>query len=229
MVDTSQTAQEVSITWADAEPIWRKFYQRHYPLWDERRLEKSIRRLERRFLTDPDHDYEYELQQIKEQVDKSDEEWFSEWLRNWLEEEFMSQSELARQIGAYPSLVSKWVNGVQRPRPEQCRLIAEALGLPLDYVLAHAGHRPADLGTQGEIRREIVALLDHIPEPLLVPLVPMLRGLMAPSVQESTMRRMQEWIAADTEDDPLNDLVTTRPTPSSPAAGKLRNPDGNAS
>ncbi|MDP9354733.1 MAG: helix-turn-helix domain-containing protein [Chloroflexota bacterium] len=178
---------------------------------------------------DFEFDIEWELDTIKREVEQSNEEFFSAWLRSYLEEEDMSQSELAREIGAYPSLVSKWVNGVQRPRPEQCRLIAEALSLPLDEVLAYAGHRPADLGTQGEIRREIVAILDQIPEPLLVPLVPMLRALVTPSVQESTVRRMKEWLAADDEDDPSDDLVIGGQGTRRSTAGNSPKRDGSAS
>ncbi|MDP9469877.1 MAG: helix-turn-helix domain-containing protein [Chloroflexota bacterium] len=229
MTNETQTSDTANFTWEEVEPLYRKYFRRQFPLADEQKIEGMIRRKKRQFGKDPDYDYEYELDQIKSEVEKSNEEWFSEWLRIYLREEFISQSELARRIGAYPSLVSKWVNGVQRPRPEQCRLIAEALGLPLDQVLAEAGHRPADLGTQGEIRREIAALLDQIPEHLLVPLIPMLRGLTAPSVQQSTTRRLQEWLAADDEDDPSGDLVISGRTTRLSTAGNSRRPDGEVS
>jgi hypothetical protein len=51
--------------------------------------------------------------------------------------------------------------------------------IPADEVLVAAGHRPADAAPDTPIRQEIMNLIADLPEPLLAPLVPMLRALKA--------------------------------------------------
>src|SRR5215211_1120923 len=45
---------------------------------------------------------------------------FGTWLRGQLEQRGWNQSDLARRIESYPSLVSKWIRDLQRPQPRQC-------------------------------------------------------------------------------------------------------------
>jgi len=52
----------------------------------------------------------------------------------------VSLRSLARDAGISPSTLSRWVSGKQVPSPELCQKFAEALSLPVERVLALAGH-----------------------------------------------------------------------------------------
>lgn len=102
---------------------------------------------------------------------------FGLWLAGQLHRRGMTMSDLARGIGAYPAVVRRWVRGVQLPKTAQCRAVAAALGLPVDEVLAAAGHRPPDPAAEGGARREAAELLARIPEERIAHLLPRLRAL----------------------------------------------------
>lgn len=55
----------------------------------------------------------------------------------------LNQSELSRKIGVTPDYVRRWLRG-ERPRPEACALIADALGLRRTEVLKLAGYPVED-------------------------------------------------------------------------------------
>jgi hypothetical protein len=72
------------------------------------------------------------------------------------------------------------------------------LGVPLDDVLEVAGHRyhrhveVGDFLVESDIRREIGNILMEIPEALLIPLIPMLRGLAERDAVETALARVKE-------------------------------------
>jgi transcriptional regulator with XRE-family HTH domain len=76
--------------------------------------------------------------------------WVNEPLQNLIRDELTrrekSISDLAREIGSQPSLVSRWMQG-QRPNTESLALLADALGLDVLRLLKLAGHIPADVMT----------------------------------------------------------------------------------
>jgi transcriptional regulator with XRE-family HTH domain len=125
---------------------------------------------------------------------------FGGWLREQLNQRGWSQSDLARKIESHPSLVSKWIRGLQRPEPLQCRRLSSALRVDYGDILTAAGHYwPLNyedvIGstiTESPIRQEFFGLVIDIPEPLLVPLIPMLRALAEPDVAASTLAEVSQ-------------------------------------
>ena len=75
---------------------------------------------------------------------------FRRWLEERLAEKGWTRSDLARatgyvagqkpQRGFWPAQVSAWLNGVRVPEPEQCRRLADALGVDPRTVLRLNGH-----------------------------------------------------------------------------------------
>lgn len=116
---------------------------------------------------------------------------FGDWLRTELDKRGWTLAEFARRLGTWNSLISKWLNNVQRPRPAQCHQIAAALGIDPDLVLDAAGHRPTDIDAPGIVRHECRVLISRIPEDVLLTAIPLLRALADPAVQEETRRRLR--------------------------------------
>lgn len=64
---------------------------------------------------------------------------FGEWLRRELDRAGLSQTELARRMGASPGTISTWANGRRVPGAKSGPALAEALGVPPERVRAAAG------------------------------------------------------------------------------------------
>lgn len=116
---------------------------------------------------------------------------FGGWLTTQLERKGWSRHHFAQRAGLHPPIVYKWTGNEQRPSPRHCVTIADTIGVDLDLVLAAAGHRVRDERVSGVIRAELAVLLNRIPEALLIPLVPMLRGLTERTIQDETQRRLK--------------------------------------
>lgn len=67
---------------------------------------------------------------------------FATWLNDEMDSRGMSQSELGRLLGLPQGSIHHWTSGRNLPRPYFCNLIADALNIDRDTVLAIAGHRP---------------------------------------------------------------------------------------
>ena len=52
----------------------------------------------------------------------------------------ISLRRLARESGVSASTLSRWREGKQVPSPKSCKILAEYLSLPVEHVLAMAGH-----------------------------------------------------------------------------------------
>ena len=52
----------------------------------------------------------------------------------------MSLRCLARESGVIAATLSRWREGKQVPSPNSCKLLAEYLSVPVEHVLAMAGH-----------------------------------------------------------------------------------------
>jgi transcriptional regulator with XRE-family HTH domain len=52
----------------------------------------------------------------------------------------ISLRRLARESGVSASTLSRWREGKQVPSPNSCKLLAEYLSVPVEHVLAMAGH-----------------------------------------------------------------------------------------
>jgi transcriptional regulator with XRE-family HTH domain len=172
--------------WSDAEALYWRIYKRDNPGAAEWQIAEAIDWERLHFERRLPNEREKLVQELRDSLQPSDGKGFGQWLSDALKQQRWSQSELARTMKAHPSLISKWVNGVQRPRTAQCALIAEALEIHFEEVLQAAGHLPSggdhsvlDWIVESEIRDRILQLVGDIPEPLLMPLVPMLEGLVA--------------------------------------------------
>jgi hypothetical protein len=103
---------------------------------------------------------------------------FGRWLIDRLEERSMSKADLARASGIRSGHISRMIY-TSPPETWVCAQIAHALMVPVDEVLVAADHRPADAAPDTPLRKELMALIAELPDPLLAPLVPMLRALKA--------------------------------------------------
>jgi transcriptional regulator with XRE-family HTH domain len=52
----------------------------------------------------------------------------------------ISLRRLSRESGVSASTLSRWREGKQIPSPKSCKMLAEYLSLPVEHVLALAGH-----------------------------------------------------------------------------------------
>jgi transcriptional regulator with XRE-family HTH domain len=68
---------------------------------------------------------------------------FAPWFRRQLDRRAWSRSDFAGRASVSARTVTAWYNGERVPDPPSCDVIADVLGLDLDYVLLKAGHRPA--------------------------------------------------------------------------------------
>lgn len=61
-------------------------------------------------------------------------------LHNILRQRAVPLRRLAMESGVSPSTLSRWLHGQQTPSPKSCQRLAEYLSLPIEQVLALAGH-----------------------------------------------------------------------------------------
>lgn len=101
---------------------------------------------------------------------------FGVWLDVQLARKGWKPADLARATGIYPSTISKYRNGVQVPHAEQARLLADALGVPLETVLDAAGKGPG-LRSASVAQQTAYALVARIPDDLLPLSLPWLEAL----------------------------------------------------
>lgn len=89
---------------------------------------------------------------------------FGEWLRDKLEERGWSYSDLADRCGFSRQFVSQMVNGQRGPGTDSVAEIAQALDLPLEYVMRKAVQLPNNNETvRTEAQVEMVELFQRLP------------------------------------------------------------------
>jgi plasmid maintenance system antidote protein VapI len=183
--------------------LLRQLYQRdswHAATWQiDEAVETQLRsfdswndELKDHFLTSLEREYKQDHAAI-----------FADNLQDWLTRKGWNQSDLARAIGANPSVVSKWVRGKQRPQPDQCARIAEVTRKSADYVLELAGHRPREMTGfrvanqlgMSNVRVEVGGMLNYVPEPMLAVLAPMIRGLIESVSDEKTINALDKTLS----------------------------------
>lgn len=103
---------------------------------------------------------------------------FGRWLMDRLEERDMTRAQLSRATGIRTGHISRMIYEAP-PESWVCAQLAYGLMVPVDDVLVAAGHRPADAAPDTPMKRELMNLIGDLPDPLLAPLVPMLRALKA--------------------------------------------------
>ena len=82
--------------------------------------------------------------------------WLNEGFPLWLQERLTARdwsiSDLADAMGMQTSLISRWMQGTQKPTAKSAAKIADALQISVDEVLTAAGLRPS-LKTDADPRR----------------------------------------------------------------------------
>lgn len=64
---------------------------------------------------------------------------FAERLMYKFEESGMKQVELAEKVGCSPTMVSFWLNGVNKPRRANLEILAEVLGCTEEFLMYGTG------------------------------------------------------------------------------------------
>jgi transcriptional regulator with XRE-family HTH domain len=72
---------------------------------------------------------------------KAQAEHFGSWLREQLKHRGWTQTELAGRMRRNKGVVGNWARGNRIPDPVSCDVLADALFIDRDIVLAEAGHR----------------------------------------------------------------------------------------
>jgi hypothetical protein len=116
---------------------------------------------------------------------------FGGWLTVQLKRKGWNRHAVTVAAGFNQGMVYHWCANTNRPSPKNCTVIAETLGIDLDAVLAAAGYRPADAFATGVVHATLVHLITSIPEPILVPFVPMFRALADPATQDESMVQLR--------------------------------------
>jgi len=91
---------------------------------------------------------------------------FGAWLKREIGRREMTQSDFARATGVSTAVVSQWVQNKRVPTTESLERIADGLRLPIEDVLAAAGH--AVTPAQGPELRRLVGVLtraQHLLDP----------------------------------------------------------------
>lgn len=83
-------------------------------------------------------------------------QYISTYIQDILRQRGSSLRRLASDTGISPSTLSRWLSGGQKPSPQSCHKLAESLSVPVEHVLAWAGHlepmQRADMNALPEFR-----------------------------------------------------------------------------
>lgn len=82
---------------------------------------------------------------------------FGEILRNLIENNDITQKQLAQDINAAPSTISSYVQGVREPDFETLKRLADFFDVSIDYLLGHRSKK-ADSHAEDELLRIFRAL-----------------------------------------------------------------------
>ena len=106
---------------------------------------------------------------------------FAVWFRRELAVREWTAAEFARRSRLSPSTVGKWLRGERLyPTGASAQAIADALGVPIDEVLARAGVARIEGDSDADtLRRRINALVELLPDDRLEIVVDILEGLRA--------------------------------------------------
>jgi hypothetical protein len=122
---------------------------------------------------------------------------FGGWLTVQLKRKGWKRHAFTLAAGVPGGIVYRWFDNTNRPTHKNCTRIAETLGIDVDAVLAAAGYCPPDAFAEGVIHATLVGLITRIPEPLLVPFVPMFRTLAEPANRDEMMTQIKTRLMLD--------------------------------
>jgi transcriptional regulator with XRE-family HTH domain len=134
-----------------------------------------------------------------------------ERVRAWLLEELRvrrwTQVELAARVGVSQSAVAKWLAPVDAPISRlptyaSCVHLADALSLPASLVLEVAGIPGAqgdrsDADSLTPLQRKVIAMIAHIPDPMLELLYHQLVPMVDQHVQEQILNSLANQVRRD--------------------------------
>ena len=120
---------------------------------------------------------------------------FRTWLLEQLRIRQWTRSDLADRAGLNRSAVTKWLAPVdsslyRHPAYESCVSLARVLALPLDTVLEEAGLKPMP-SEATPLQRRVIALIPHIPDPLLEVLYHQLVPMVDDQVQQKVLTALR--------------------------------------
>jgi transcriptional regulator with XRE-family HTH domain len=134
---------------------------------------------------------------------------FRDWLLEELRIRRWTQTDLAERVGVSQSAVAKWLapadSALSRlPTYASCVHLASALQLPVPMVLEMAGlEEPTGLqGTQADLtplQQKIIAMVSHIPDPMLELLYHQLVPMVDQHVQRQLLESLREHIEHDND------------------------------
>lgn len=96
---------------------------------------------------------------------------FGRWLEAMMRARGWTNAELGRRIDVDGSHISKWRRGRQRPDTVSCRLLAEALSVPVREVMIQAGHVDPEAAFEDPVKDELHRLIDQLPSGQLEPFI----------------------------------------------------------
>lgn len=89
---------------------------------------------------------------------------FGEWFKRALWRAELTQAEFARRGEFTPGQVSFWARGERLPEPASIQRLAAVLGMDVDEVLSHAGHRPPGYDEPDEAIRAVIGIMHRLPD-----------------------------------------------------------------
>lgn len=110
-------------------------------------------------------------------------------LRRELERRGLSQGGAAGEMGVGQTQVSRWLRG-ERPSADNCRRLAEFLGIDSAVVMQAAGYDDGNLpkGAARQMDPDVAEMLDYILEEVILPSPPNMRWALIETVRTMRMK-----------------------------------------
>ena len=130
---------------------------------------------------------------------------FQEWLSDQMEARDWSQAKLAREIDVFKGTVGRWLMPAdsemhRRPSFESARRLADLFGVDLRFVLDLVGIQGYDReGELSQLQRDTIALVELLPDEVLVTVYPQLRALIDEGVRREVQERLRKVVKSDVE------------------------------
>jgi len=125
---------------------------------------------------------------------------FGQWLMPRLRSRNLNREQFAKLCGVGSSVVAKWLFA-NRPSAGSCELIANALGIDVGIVLAEAGYPVGRTNLDmDELRSEALALIQAMPDSLLLPYVIGMRAIVGHSHPQELLEQLKSMLDQEEND-----------------------------
>ncbi len=113
---------------------------------------------------------------------------FQDWLRDEMDARLWTQARLAREIGVFKGTVGRWLMPVEdanyrKPSTRSFLRLAELFGVDPVKLMSMAGLDAPDASGRTALQRDVISIVDQLPDETLVVVYPQLRGLLEQQVQ----------------------------------------------